>query len=361
MQKKMTRRRRAAFWILLILGLLLIIYNVVKLNIYVKAVAENEISSLEKVELGGYDQYILCEGKKDAPVLVMLHGGPMTPSPFGIGYRGAYPELTKEFLVVSWDEYGCGKNFVKDTKDFTAQGQVDIICDLVRWIKRTYSRQNIYLFGYSNGSLLTMEVAKQLGNQISGVINNGPITSMQEDARDIIYQVLGEVSLTNKQNARLEEDYKKDNAEGFTDMEALVNECTDRIMIRGDDMGLSSTGKVYLRSLRILFSPDYNLLDLYHAFYYYLYGESAYAEVCQDYYVMDEKPVYESLNVPVLILQADGDVYGRPEYFKELAKERENITYMSIKNCGHFPTNTGMDTILKEMTQWIQREKNKEG
>ena len=48
-----------------------------------KLIATNEISEIIAVDLNGYEQKILMEGKrKDIPIVITLHGGPGTPIPF---------------------------------------------------------------------------------------------------------------------------------------------------------------------------------------------------------------------------------------------------------------------------------------
>ena len=54
-----------------------------------KLIAANEISEIIAVDLNGYEQKILVEGKrKDLPIVITLHGGPGTPIPFSVGCRG---------------------------------------------------------------------------------------------------------------------------------------------------------------------------------------------------------------------------------------------------------------------------------
>ena len=80
-----------------------------------KAIIEqNEISELVTFSLGGYEQKVLIEGKsKNLPVVITLHGGPGTPIPFSVGCRGLFPEFTDKFIMVYWDQLGCGKNNYK--------------------------------------------------------------------------------------------------------------------------------------------------------------------------------------------------------------------------------------------------------
>lgn len=65
--------------------------------------------------LGGVEQTVLLEGaRRDLPVMLMLHGGPWGPVIFGEAYRGYYRTLSAHYILVWWDQYGCGKNYSKD-------------------------------------------------------------------------------------------------------------------------------------------------------------------------------------------------------------------------------------------------------
>src|SRR5271167_3009482 len=68
----------------------------------------NSIASLERIRIGGVDQYILIRGNASSlPVLLFLHGGPGMP---GMYLAHAFQrELEKEFVVVQWDRRGAGK------------------------------------------------------------------------------------------------------------------------------------------------------------------------------------------------------------------------------------------------------------
>jgi len=73
----------------------------------------NSIASLERIRIGGVDQYILIRGNDASlPVLLFLHGGPGMP---GMYLAHAFQrELEKDFVVVQWDRRGAGKSHRED-------------------------------------------------------------------------------------------------------------------------------------------------------------------------------------------------------------------------------------------------------
>lgn len=100
-------------------------------------ISNNEISELRSFLLGGYEQKVLIEGKrKDSPIIITLHGGPGTPIPFSVGCRGLFPAFTDNFIMVYWDQLGCGINNYVIDDTFSIDSFVLMTEELVEHIKR---------------------------------------------------------------------------------------------------------------------------------------------------------------------------------------------------------------------------------
>ena len=75
----------------------------------IKITSNAGIDSLEKVRLGGVDQWILIRSwERDAPVLLLMHGGPGFPC---MPFAHVAADLEKDFVVVHWDQRGAGKSY----------------------------------------------------------------------------------------------------------------------------------------------------------------------------------------------------------------------------------------------------------
>ena len=139
-------------------------------------IAGNAVSNIYEWMLGGYRQKVLIEGKqKNLPVVITLHGGPGTPIPFSVGCRGLFPEFTDRFIMVYWDQLGCGINdHVIDDK-FTIDSFVQMTSDLIREVKKVFPDNKVYLFSMSWGTVLSAKILEKDSFAVDGVIAWGQI------------------------------------------------------------------------------------------------------------------------------------------------------------------------------------------
>ena len=105
------------------------------------AIQQNEISQVYTFDLGGYSQKVLVEGKSsELPIVIALHGGPGTPVPFSVGCRGMFPEFTDKFIMVYWDQLGCGINNYPIDDRFKISSFTDMTRDLISEIRKIFPK-----------------------------------------------------------------------------------------------------------------------------------------------------------------------------------------------------------------------------
>src|SRR5579872_1841785 len=118
----------------------------------------HSIASLERVRIGGVNQYILIRGNDiSLPVLLFLHGGPGMPAMY-LAHLFQL-ELEKEFVVVQWDRRGVGKSYREDiSSTLTTEQLVEDTVELTNVLRARFHQEKIYLVGHSWGTYLGMLV-----------------------------------------------------------------------------------------------------------------------------------------------------------------------------------------------------------
>ena len=132
---------------------------------------KGSIASLEKVILGGVEQWVLLRGEdKEKPVLLILHGGPGVAEM--MMFREYLSELEKHFVVVNWDQQGAGKSYNDKipVKKMNLKQFVTNTIELTEWLKKRFNQNKIYLLGHSWGSILGIKAIQKQPESYSAYI-----------------------------------------------------------------------------------------------------------------------------------------------------------------------------------------------
>ena len=125
------------------------------------------IHSLERITLGGVDQWILIRGwKRSAPVLLLVHGGPGFPS---MPFAHATSRLEKHFVVVRWDQRGAGKSYsptLPDSSMNMKQFVADTL-DLTDLLRQRFNQSRIMIGAHSWGSMIAALAVQQAPDRYS--------------------------------------------------------------------------------------------------------------------------------------------------------------------------------------------------
>ena len=150
----------------------------------------NSIASLEKVKLGGVNQWLILRGQDvNKPVLLFLSGGP------GASEAGRVlrfnQELEKHFVVAIWEQRGCGKSYpaLNPKSDLTVSQYVDDLIELTDLLRARFDEQKIYLVGHSWGTIIGVRAVQARPDLFHAYIG----TSQMVDAREtdeIIYEMV---------------------------------------------------------------------------------------------------------------------------------------------------------------------------
>ena len=144
------------------------------------------IASLEKIKIGGVDQYVLIRGENISnPVVLFLHGGPGMPTMY-LAHVFQRP-LEKNFVVVQWDRRGAGKSYDEriPVATMSVEQEITDTRQLVQLLQRRFHKDKIYLVGFSYGSYLGILVAQRYPELFHAYIGIGQEGCPPAEEREI--------------------------------------------------------------------------------------------------------------------------------------------------------------------------------
>ncbi len=116
---------------------------------------EGSISAIEKVMLGGQEQYIIIRGvDKSKPIMLFLHGGPGSPE---VAFMKHYnPDIENNYVMVYWEQRGAGKSYSKSIplESMNLEQMISDTRELSEYLSDRFNQEKIFLMGHSWGSVL---------------------------------------------------------------------------------------------------------------------------------------------------------------------------------------------------------------
>lgn len=309
----------------------------------------NEISQIYSFELGGYSQKVLIEGKsRENPVIITLHGGPGTPIPFSVGCRGMFPSFTDNFIMVYWDQLGCGINNYKIDDNFTIKTFVEMTCDLLSEVKKLFPNNKIYLFSTSWGSVLSALVSELKQNEINGVVACGQII------KDLFFndEVIKTLEKSNIPKNKLDI-IKMTNSNNVSSKELqLISSCLTKYTdAYNNKNGRKSPMSFVIKGL--LTSPDYKFKDFKAIM---INGYKGNNSLWNELLKIDLTDTLSNVKIPYIIVQGDTDIVASTKKVKELVENsnNSNLKLYEVKDTGHFPGADMMEKILEELSNIVR-------
>ncbi len=309
-----------------------------------KIIEQNEISQLLSLNLNGINQKVLIEGRtKDLPIVISLHGGPGTPIPLSVGCRGMFELFTDQYIMVYWDQYGCGINNGKITEEFTVDTFVNMTEDLIKEIKEMFPKNKIFLFATSWGSILSAKVIEKIKGTVDGVVVWGQII------QNVFYnqEVFGELQKAKISKEKLEQikmtDINNITNKDLKQIAGFIKKYTNGYQNKNGK--LAPIGEI-IRGL--IASPDYKLKDFKAIIINgYIGNISLWKEILQ----IELTNVLSKIDIPYIMIQGDTDIVAPTKEVIKLVESNCNpyLKCVVVKNSGHCPGEEGMDRVLKEL------------
>lgn len=300
-------------------------------------IAGNEVSEIYTFNLGGVFQKVLIEGKsKKLPVVIALHGGPGSPVPFSVGCRGLFPEFTDRFIMVYWDQLGCGINDCNLKDKYGTDDFVGMTNDLISEVKKLFPENRIILFGMSWGSVLSLRCSQNA----DAVVAWGQVLH-NLFFNDIVYDALEKGGLSTRKLKRI----KAVTADNFTDSDMKLISGSIRKYTDGytNKNGRQASVGVIIKGL--LRSPDYRFRDFKAIM---INGTASSTRLWPELLKIDLRNELSRVQVPYYILQGDTDIVTPTEYVLR-AVENWDSKYLRVQiteNSGHMPGEEGMQAVL---------------
>ncbi len=191
--------------------------------------AASEISSMEKVRLGGVEQAIGIHGQDSSkPILLILHGGPGFSEL--LLFRSYNRELERDFVVVNWDQRGAGLSYdpmMPPSSLRIARIEADAH-ELVTQLKQRFNRKKIFLLGHSWGTVLGTLLARDYPEDFYAYVGVGQVANMVENEKASLAYVLAMARQDKNARAvreleRLRGRYPSGGRQGVADLKAQRN------------------------------------------------------------------------------------------------------------------------------------------
>src|SRR5579871_2753939 len=152
-----------------------------------KIVTPNGVERLDKVRIGGIEQWVSIRGAdKRNPVLLLIHGGPGYVSmPMSWWFTRGWEEY---FTVVEWDQRGAGKTYLMNNPEavaptMTRERFVEDAEEMVEWLRKDLGKTKIFVWGHSWGSYLGLALARRHPDWLYAYIGTGQVTNSPESER----------------------------------------------------------------------------------------------------------------------------------------------------------------------------------
>ncbi len=159
------------------------------------------IDSLERVTLGGVNQWILIRGHDASDeVLLFIHGGPGVPN-MPLCHLNA--DLEKRFVVVQWDQRGAGKSY--STSALPEAMKIDqFVSDaraLTQLLIERFDKDKIYLLGHSWGSVVGAKTEARYPELFNAYIGVSQVTNVLETQKLLYERTLETAKSVNNASA----------------------------------------------------------------------------------------------------------------------------------------------------------------
>ncbi|MBI4417959.1 MAG: alpha/beta hydrolase [Ignavibacteriales bacterium] len=136
------------------------------------------IATLERIKLGGIEQYVLIRGTDSTkPLLLFLHGGPGMPVMYLA--HAFQRDLENFFVLVHWDRRGAGKSYGACVRSdsLTLRQTLNDTFELTEHLLTRFGHHKLFLVAHSWGTLLGLLAVKEHPEYYAAYIGTGQLSA----------------------------------------------------------------------------------------------------------------------------------------------------------------------------------------
>ena len=301
------------------------------------AEVQGSIASVEKVRLGNTEQWLIIRGEDvNKPVLLFLSGGPGgSEAARVLRFNKA---LEKDFVVVIWEQRGCGKSFpsFRPVSDLTMEQYTSDIVALSEMLRKRFDEEKIYLLGHSWGTIIGVRAVQERPDLFHAYIGSAQMVDVRETDQ-LIYQMVlehsrksGDGQFVKKLEAQGEPPYTgKSPIQQYAPLFAREYSIFEVPNIQNE--AYRREGDILMLMLK---QPEYGWMD---RFYYLLGLVKTFNIVYPQLQDIDLRVDAARLDVPVYLILGRHDMnnpYHIPEaYFNILQAPQKQLVY--FEKSGH--------------------------
>ena len=141
---------------------------------------DQKVAEKSLIDLGGEKQYVEITGNSSKnPVMLFIHGGPGWPQTPQLRYFNA--DLTKDFILATWDQRGSGLSYQHNPKaqNLSLEQTIQDAHQLTQLLKKQFKQEKIYLVGYSWGSMVGLLLAERYPEDYHAYVGVAQVINMR--------------------------------------------------------------------------------------------------------------------------------------------------------------------------------------
>lgn len=300
------------------------------------------------VRIGGVDQWIQIRGEnRDNPVILFLHGGPgFTAIPY---FQRSMRTWERDYTIVHWDQRGAGKSYARngrgDQPNPTLDQMISDGLEVAEYVRHHLHKDKTILIGYSWGSVLGLEMARQRPDLFYAFVGTGQVMDTLQSELFGYRTVLARARAAG--DAKSVKTLEEIGAPPYPGVEQLGRQREILEIYR-------PKGEVGLDQFRtLLLAPGYSLRDAMDVYMFAPELTRELLSVILKYKVTDRGSTF---GLPLYFFLGEQDLWTSPDVVKEYlpllqAPHKEIVLF---PNVGHHAVEVSGERFLSELNQRVR-------